>query len=153
VPVLPDQLLEMRRKHIATIPLAKVDDVLFAFFHCETCDRRWITLTPIIGNPHGVMNSLSAVARLLLDEPERLIPGARDTRCECAAARPARLEISTLCRTNPGKGNDFHLRVRHGEDVGDDTFTAAVLFPDGRYVAVAHESLVRALLQSSSARP
>jgi hypothetical protein len=149
VRVLPTELVEARKKHVATIPLADVGDVVYAFFHCRDCGARWTTVTQLVGNPHGVMNSLPAVARLLLDTPERLVPGAKDSRCECGSSVPATLEVSVLCLTNPRRGNGFHLRVRHGEDVDDDTFTAAVLFPDGRYVAVPHESFVRALVPGS----
>lgn len=146
MPVLTGDLLRVRTKHVSTIALADVKDVLYAFFHCAACDRRWISITQLVGNPHGVMNDLAAVAKLLLDAPERLVPGANDTACECGSS-PARLDTSILCRTNPRKGNDFHLRVRHGPDVSADTFTAAMLFPDGRYVAVPHESLVRAMFK------
>jgi hypothetical protein len=130
---------------VSTIALVDVKDVLYCFFQCAACDQRWIAITQIVGNPHGVMNNLGAVAKLLLDTPEQLVPGAREMACECGSS-PARLDTSILCRTNPKKGNDFHLRVRHGPDVGDDTFRAAVLFPDGRYLPVPQESLVRAIL-------
>ncbi|MFT3698218.1 MAG: hypothetical protein QM831_34065 [Kofleriaceae bacterium] len=141
--ILTGDLLHVRAKHVATRPLADVKDVVIGFFHCPACGERWSSVTQIAGDPHRIMNNLGAVARTLLDTPERLIPGATPSPCTCRNGL-ARLESSVLCRTNPKRGSDFHLRVRNGT-ADADTFAAAMLFPDGRYVAVAQASLVAAI--------
>lgn len=148
MPVLTGDLLNARQKHVMTIALDKVHDVVHAFFRCDACGRECVSINVLTGNVHGAMNDLRACAKLLLDTPERLIPDTESNTCTCAAKSPLRLERAVLCRTNPRRANDFHLRVRYGdvETDPDNVFAASLLFPDGRYVAIPFEQLLPAIL-------